>query len=198
MHRLRKIVQKRVGLSLVCPTENGATEHRTDCERCGICYFQQMPAVPLSLRLKGGTYVTLLSPYFLMHVEQNREVAQAYRVNDWDLANWLSCFLWSSMPDDTLLDLAQQGKLREKKVLDQQVARMLANPKADTLGTVFTSQWLGFEPLAQHHLLDKPNHANGTRDGASRCPRPDLPHRWQFVLKGGMPPGWTKSSRPPR
>ena len=65
-----------------------------------------------------------------------------YRINDLELASRLSFFLWSSIPDDTLLDLAAAGKLRTRSVLDQQVRRMLADPRADALVTNFVGQWL--------------------------------------------------------
>ena len=54
---------------------------------------------------------------------------QSYRISDLELASRLSFFLWSSIPDDELIDLAAQGKLKEPAVLEQQVRRMLADPR---------------------------------------------------------------------
>ncbi len=65
-----------------------------------------------------------------------------YRVSDLELASRLSFFLWSSIPDDELLDVAAQGKLHDPAVLEHQVRRMLADPRADSLVTNFADQWL--------------------------------------------------------
>ena len=70
-----------------------------------------------------------------------------YRVNDLALASRLSFFLWSSIPDDELIDLAAAGKLRTPAVLEQQVRRMLTDPHADALITNFTGQWLSVRSL---------------------------------------------------
>src|SRR5262249_38427668 len=60
-----------------------------------------------------------------------------YRTPDWDPASPLSFFLWSSAPDDQLIPVASQSKLRDPAVLEQQVKRMLADPKSESLSTVF-------------------------------------------------------------
>jgi mono/diheme cytochrome c family protein len=65
-----------------------------------------------------------------------------YAVSDLELASRLSFFLWSSIPDDQLLEVAAQGKLRDPAVLDRQVHRMLSDPRADALVTNFGGQWL--------------------------------------------------------
>jgi hypothetical protein len=89
----------------------------------------------------------LTSPAFLFRIERGPEPAsgsgqRAYRISDLDLASRLSFFLWSSIPDDTLLDLAVKGRLDEPAVLEQQVRRMLADPRANSLVTNFAAQWL--------------------------------------------------------
>jgi hypothetical protein len=87
----------------------------------------------------------LASPKFLVRVEQDPDgLAQgaAYRVSDVELASRLSFFLWSSIPDDELLTLAQAGKLKDRAVLHAQVRRMLADPRADALVSNFAGQWL--------------------------------------------------------
>ena len=66
----------------------------------------------------------------------------AYWLSDVELASRLSFFLWSSIPDDTLIDLAEGERLRDPGVLEAQVGRMLADPRADTLTTSFADQWL--------------------------------------------------------
>jgi len=72
---------------------------------------------------------------------------KSYRVNDLALASRLSFFLWSTVPDDELIDLAAQGKLKDPAVLEKQVRRMLADPKSEALITNFTGQWLGLRSL---------------------------------------------------
>ena len=70
-----------------------------------------------------------------------------YRISDLALASRLSFFLWSSVPDDELIDLATQGKLKDPAVLEKQVRRMLADPKSESLTANFTGQWLGVRSL---------------------------------------------------
>jgi hypothetical protein len=87
----------------------------------------------------------LVSPDFLFRVEVDPAgvpSGSAYRVSDIELASRLSFFLWSSGPDDDLLGLAERGQLHDRAVLDRQVARMLADPRANTLVSNFVGQWL--------------------------------------------------------
>ena len=92
----------------------------------------------------------LTSPEFLFRIERDPagvEPGTAYRVSDLELASRLSFFLWSSLPDDELIDVAAAGGLREPAVLHDQVQRMLADPRAETLTTNFASQWLHLRNL---------------------------------------------------
>ena len=88
----------------------------------------------------------LVSPDFLFRIEADPDSVApgtVYRLSDVELASRLSFFLWSSIPDDELLDLAIRGKLRDAGVLDQQVRRMLADPRARAaLVDNFFGQWL--------------------------------------------------------
>jgi len=87
----------------------------------------------------------LASPLFVFRVEMDPErvpAGTAYRISDVELASRLSFFLWSSSPDEELLGLAEQGRLRNEVVLARQVTRMLADPRADALITNFAGQWL--------------------------------------------------------
>jgi hypothetical protein len=88
----------------------------------------------------------LVSPDFLFRIEAAPAGAApgaVYRISDVELASRLSFFLWSSIPDDTLLDLATQGKLHDPKILEQQVSRMFDDPRARTsLVANFFSDWL--------------------------------------------------------
>jgi mono/diheme cytochrome c family protein len=76
--------------------------------------------------------------------------AAVYAVSDLELASRLSFFLWSSIPDDALLDVAVKGKLDDPAVLEQQVRRMLADPRANALVNNFAAQWLYLRNLDSH------------------------------------------------
>ncbi len=87
----------------------------------------------------------LVSPKFLFRVEEPPAGAAPgapYRLGDLDLASRLSFFLWSSIPDDELVDLAAGGRLREPGVLEGQVRRMIDDPRAQALVENFAGQWL--------------------------------------------------------
>jgi hypothetical protein len=93
----------------------------------------------------------LASPQFLVRAEKEPAAVAAghsYRIIDLELASRLSFFLWSSIPDDELLNLASQGRLSAPKVLEQQVRRMLADPRADALVQNFGEQFLYLRNLA--------------------------------------------------
>jgi hypothetical protein len=77
----------------------------------------------------------------------NLKAGQKYRISDLELASRLSFFLWSSIPDDELLNAASQNKLRDPAVLEQQVKRMLADPRSEQLILNFAGQWLGLRAL---------------------------------------------------
>jgi hypothetical protein len=92
----------------------------------------------------------LVSPHFLFRVERDPAGVPAdtvYRVSDTELASRLSFFLWSSIPDDRLLTVAAAGRLRQPEVLEQEVRRMLADPRSKALVTNFASQWLHLRNL---------------------------------------------------
>src|SRR5262249_33787007 len=92
----------------------------------------------------------LADPEFVYRLEPEPAglaAGKSYRINDLGLASRLSFFLWSTVPDNELLDLASQGKLKDPAVLEKQVRRMLADPKSDALVTNFTGQWLSVRSL---------------------------------------------------
>lgn len=91
----------------------------------------------------------LVSPRFLFRVEMDRSGDGPQRLDDFELASRLSYFLWSTMPDEALLDSAASGRLATPGEWDRQVTRMLDHPKARALGENFTGQWLGTRNLAQ-------------------------------------------------
>ena len=87
----------------------------------------------------------LVSPDFLFRVERDpvdAPRATIHRLTDIELASRLSFFLWSSIPDDELLDVAARGQLSDPTVLDQQVRRMIADPRSSVLVNDFVDQWL--------------------------------------------------------
>jgi hypothetical protein len=110
-------------------------------------------------RNEGGTFEDgievalqriLVDPEFVYRQEpEPAGVApgKSYRISDLALASRLSFFLWSSIPDDELIELASQGKLRDPAVLEKQVVRMLADPKSESMTVNFTGQWLGVRSL---------------------------------------------------
>jgi hypothetical protein len=111
-------------------------------------------------RGQGGTFDSgieaviqriLADPDFIYRAEIEPASAKpgtSYRISDIELASRLSFFLWSSIPDLTLIDLAAANKLHTPKVLKQQVARMIADPRSQALVQNFTGQWLNIRGIA--------------------------------------------------
>ena len=92
----------------------------------------------------------LVSPWFLFRVEADSPdvpPGSNHRVSDFELASRLSFFLWSSIPDDELLTLAEQGQLRDADTLEAQVRRMIADSRADAMIENFVGQWLQLRNL---------------------------------------------------
>jgi hypothetical protein len=95
----------------------------------------------------------LVDPEFLFRVERdpaNLPTSGVYRLSDVEMASRLSFFLWSSIPDDELLDAAIRGRLKNPATLEAQIRRMLADPRASALMTSFASQWLYLRNLPTH------------------------------------------------
>ncbi len=100
--------------------------------------------------IQEGLARLLVSPEFLFRIGRDPVDVRAdatYAISDVELASRLSFFLWSSIPDDELLDLAVRGELGDPAVLDAQVRRMLADPRATALVTNFGGQWLHIRNL---------------------------------------------------
>ena len=94
----------------------------------------------------------LAAPDFLLRIERDPahvEPGRAYRLSDLEVASRLSFFLWSSIPDEPLLDLAERGRLTDPPVLRQQVRRMLADTRAKALVDNFATQWLYLRSLEE-------------------------------------------------
>lgn len=100
--------------------------------------------------LRVGLKSVLISPHFLFlreHPGALGNAADSTELDDFALASRLSYFLWSSMPDDELFQLAEQGKLRQANTIREQVERMLQDPKAAAFTESFASQWLGLRGI---------------------------------------------------
>jgi mono/diheme cytochrome c family protein len=119
--------------------------------------------------IERGLRLVLANPKFIFRTETSPAAATA-RVSDLELASRLSFFLWSSIPDDTLLNLAAQNRLNQPAVLSQQVRRMLADQKARALVENFASQWLLLRNLKNHVPTpgDFPNFDNELRQAFRR------------------------------
>ena len=100
--------------------------------------------------IRGALTGLLASPFFLYRGERvpaGLKPGDTYTITDIELASNLSFFLWNSIPDQELLDLAVKGKLSESATLDKQIVRMLADPRSITLGSNFVHQWLDMKRL---------------------------------------------------
>jgi hypothetical protein len=100
--------------------------------------------------IERGLQFVLSHPEFVFRLESapaNIKPGEPYRISDLELASRLSYFLWSTGPDDELIELGRQGKLREPAVLERQVQRMLADPRSWELVKNFAGQWLGLRTM---------------------------------------------------
>ncbi len=110
-------------------------------------FFDQARAEGLSPEqgVQLAVQALLVSPHFLFRIEHDPRPLDpnaVHRISDIELASRLSFFLWSSMPDDELLDLAERGGLSEPDALDAQIRRMLADERSSALAANFAGQWL--------------------------------------------------------
>ncbi len=119
--------------------------------------------------IRAGVARVLSSPYFLYRIEKDPATARAgvaHPVSDLELASRLSFFLWSSIPDDKLLDAASAGRLREPAVFAEQVRRMMGDERTGALVENFTGQWLqlrNLEAKVSPDLLLFPDFDDNTR-----------------------------------
>ena len=158
---------------LVCTPHSGADQDAVSCAKQVVSTFARRAyrrpltdddlEVPMRLYRDGaarGGFETgielalrgmLVSPSFLFRFEDQPASIPSetsYRVSDVELASRLSFFLWSSIPDDELLDVAIQARLRDPQVFRAQVARMLADPRSQSLVDNFAGQWLHIRNVA--------------------------------------------------
>ena len=111
--------------------------------------FQQSDrrGLPFDEAVGRSLKAALVSPNFLYRLEQAGGPER--RIDDYALASRLSYFVWLSMPDETLFDLAREGRLREPDVVRGQIRRMIRDPKSDAFSSRFISQWLGSVELGR-------------------------------------------------
>ena len=104
--------------------------------------------------IRRSLQAMLASPHFLFRIEETAAAPSAggnYRIADLDLASRLSFFLWGRLPDQELVTVAHEGRLSEPAELEKQVRRMLADPRAEAMGTRFAAQWLRLQDLDKVH-----------------------------------------------
>ena len=113
---------------------------------------------PFTIAMQVALTAVLVSPEFLFRVETDQnpnDASKTHPLNDYELATRLSYFLWSSMPDDHLLAHADAGDLHTDAVIEEQVRRMLADPKSKALLDNFAEQWLQLRIL--NEITPDPN-----------------------------------------
>ena len=121
-----------------------------DLERPMVFYKEARSDGDFDAGIARALSLVLFNPGFLFRVEADPERIQAgtnYRISDLELASRLSFFLWSSIPDDELLDAAIRGELRRPEVFEKQARRMLADPRSYNLASNFAGQWLRLRNL---------------------------------------------------
>jgi hypothetical protein len=102
--------------------------------------------------VRTAVQAILANPEFVFRFEAvppHAAPGSVYRINDLELASRLSFFLWSSIPDERLLTLAQQGNLHKANVLEAEVTRMMADPRSAALSANFANQWLTLQNLKE-------------------------------------------------
>jgi mono/diheme cytochrome c family protein len=127
--------------------------------------------------IRTAVQAMIASPEFVFRLERASTNASAhatpgtnYRITDLELASRLSYFLWSTAPDEQLISVATQGKLKDPAVLEKQVRRMLADPRAEVLATNFAYQWLHLQNLreANPDLFQYPDFDRGLSQAMTR------------------------------
>jgi hypothetical protein len=125
----------------------------TDLERLMDFYRQGQKEGGFTRGVQVALQRILASPKFIFRAERDPQTVvpgSTYRISDLELASRLSFFLWSSIPDEELLQVASEGKLRSATVLEQQVRRMLADSRSKRLVSNFAGQWLYLRNLSNH------------------------------------------------
>jgi cytochrome c551/c552 len=140
----RRIISRLVRQAYRRPAED------SDVEELLNLYVAERNRNGFEAGIRMAVQAMIANPKFIFRFEPAPEdvhPGSIYRISDLELASRLSYFLWSSAPDDELITLASQGKLKEGPVLEQQVRRMLADPKSAALSTNFAVEWLHLQNL---------------------------------------------------
>ena len=127
----------------------------------------------------------LVSPHFIFRLEREPADARpggAYRVSDVELASRLSFFLWGEPPDQELLALASQNKLSAPGMIEKQARRLLADPRADALGTRFAAQWLRLQDVDKVH--PDPNFYPNFDDNLAAAMRRETETFFNSIVRG--------------
>jgi hypothetical protein len=123
----------------------------TDADMSGLLrFYDEGRKTSFEAGVEMGLRAMLASPKFVFRVERDPAgiaPGRAYTLTDVELASRLSFFLWSSIPDEELLALAEAGRLRDPKTLSRQIERMVNDPKSQALVTNFAGQWLQIRNL---------------------------------------------------
>lgn len=106
----------------------------------------------------------LVSPNFLYRIEVNLETSEPYPINNFELASRLSYFLWSSMPDERLLEVAYREDLRNPAILKREVLRMMDDPRFRRFSASFAPQWLGTEEMLYTSNIDQEKFPEMTKE----------------------------------
>ena len=141
----QKILQRLARLAYRRPVDEA------DLNRLMKFYQQGAKEGGFEAGIENALSSILVSPGFLFRKEEapkGTKSGEVYVLDDFELASRLSFFLWSSIPDEELLDLAEAGKLRHPKALEAQVRRMMADPRSRSLVDNFANQWLYLRNLA--------------------------------------------------
>jgi hypothetical protein len=144
-----------------------------DLERLMDFYRQGQKDGGFSKGVQVALQRILASPKFIFRAERDPQAVSsgnAYRISDLELASRLSFFLWSSIPDEELLQVASEGKLRNPPVMEQQVRRMLADSRSKRLVSNFAGQWLYLRNLSNHqpNSMEFPDFDDNLRQGFRR------------------------------
>ena len=126
----------------------------TEQDLADLLYFYAEGAAQegFELGVRKGLQSILVSPEFLFRLERapaSARPGESYRISDVELATRLSFFLWATAPDEELFEVAASGRLSNPAVLEQQVERMLEDPRSETLATRFAHQWLRLEDVGE-------------------------------------------------
>jgi hypothetical protein len=106
------------------------------------------------LAIKETLKAVLISPKFLYRVEDEQPMGQPFELSNFELASRLSYFLWSTLPDKELFDVAYREDLHDPAVLNKQVKRMLHDPKTKRFSESFATQWFGISKLKDNNPVD--------------------------------------------